>query len=622
MKKHHVGVLFLLGMVALLLLVGCVGKKNPNGGDEPAAPITLAENGSTSYVIVRGNNAGASVVNAASNLWKTFRDNTGAQNIDLCDEYRYAERGSPAAIVVGVTADEVSIRLRGELLHDNYLIRAEKGNLYIIGGSDEATVNAVNWFIENYLKNAVETLVLEGDFDMRYSKDYPVRELTVAGTDVSLYRIVYDADLYYSKARAEELRNLIVATCGRTLEVVPDTQAATANEFLVGETNRAESQAVVGTFTRPNYYWKATISGSKVVIANQGVRTGEAVLAAIKTHFGKLNGTCDLTSENFNLSGDAKAFDRKALARPEGTDIRVMHSNVLGTLEPKANGYSEQQCCELQADTYLFYYPDVITFNEMMPHANMRSGIMKLLKQYYTFADENWLNIVDDGMPADATRICCVPVAYRKDAGLTALDSGFSYHSNLINYYGTAWVVFETSQGNRFLAASSHLNKNQDENGRNITTWVEDSIDTINVARNRYGALPVVMNGDWYFWQTGYAHAYNYMVSRGFADVSEFAEIKHSIAIGTKHDLGKGQQDGAEEDLIFITPEWFRALSHKNIVDFYTVNSSDHYPVLSDLKFIGSATAGDIPEFDDGKHLQILDEGPGGSGTWSDGKRR
>lgn len=58
-----------------------------------------------------------------------------------------------------------------ELRYDEYLVHVENGNLYLIGGSDEATINAVNYFIETYLSEGTVSLSLEGNFDMRYTKE-------------------------------------------------------------------------------------------------------------------------------------------------------------------------------------------------------------------------------------------------------------------------------------------------------------------------------------------------------------------------------------------------------------------------------------------------------------------
>lgn len=137
----------------------------------------------------------------------------------------------------------------------------------------------------------------------------------------------------------------------------------------------------------------------------------------------------------------------------------------------------------------------------------------------------------------------------------------------------------------------------------------------INTVRSEYGNLPVAANGDWFFWQN--TAPYNYLIESGFADASETALKRHSDSIGTYHTIGVGETQRVEEDICFINPEWFTALAHKNLVDFYTVNGSDHYPVLVDLQFKKSASADEIPPFDDGSgSLNIKDEGAGGSGNW------
>lgn len=448
----------------------------------------------------------------------------------------------------------------------------------------------------------LRTKAIHGKCSLRnsdfFEPDRSARKLTVEGNDLSSYRIVYDDDLYYSKARAMDLQALFEKLYGVMLAVDPDTTVETEHEILVGETNRAESVSAVAEFDRPNYHWSVKIVGKKIVVANQGYRTGEAALAAIRAWFGAVDAVeCNLTVENFSLSGNVGSTDASALPRPAGTDVRVLQTNVMGTTlatQQKAEGYTEQMCCELFADTYLLYYPDVIAFNEMTPTSGMKPGIMQLLRKYYTFIDAEWLGIVDDGKAANAKRTYNVPIAYRKDAGLTVIDSGFTYLSDLINYHGTLWAVFETENGYRFLVASNHLSKNvvKNEEGKEVQSPVysEDVLKAVQVARDRYGDLPVVLCGDWFFGQSYYATAYRYMIGHGLVDVSETAAEKHSVGIGTYHDIGVEQTGRVEEDLLFVNPEWFSALSHKIIVDFCTNYSSDHYPVFADLRFVKPAT--------------------------------
>ncbi|MBR7098916.1 MAG: hypothetical protein IKC59_05825 [Clostridia bacterium] len=616
MKAKKIRRILALFCSACILLSGC-GKRK----DEaiPVDPVTLASSGASEYVIVRGNNADKSVVTAASDLWTAFNEKTGAK-IDLCDEYRYAEKGGSAAIVVGTIGDEVSQNLKRDLRCDDFIVRIDGKNLYLVGGTDAATVNAVKWFIENYLKESVETLSLPGDFDMQYRNPYHVQNLTVAGNDISSYQIIYDADLHYSKACAQAVSDLIAETCGIRLEAKDDTAPETEHEILVGATNREESQGAIDAFELPNLYYSATVVGSKMVVANEGVRTGDAVIAAIKKHLSAIQTEShDLTSENFKLSGNVKSTDRRAYERVEGTDIRVMQSNVLGTIRDRENGYTDQQRLELLVDTYLFYMPDVITFNELHNNRDMLFRKMKaMLETYYTFVEAEYLDLFPEITGSTAT--CSTLIAYRNGADLTVLDAGYSYLSDAVNYHGAQWAVFETADGNRFLVTAVHLSQNTDKEGNEITAWAEDVMEIVNVAREDYGDLPVVMGGDWYFGKGWYGEAYDYIIEQGFDDASEVATNKYSPAIGTSHTIGIGKQDGVEQDLIFINPQWFKALSHKIVVDFYTVNSSDHYPVFADLQFLKSSGEGDIPVMPDGdEHLGVEDESEGCVGSWEDG---
>lgn len=616
-------------LAVLMVFVGCheTEPTPPDDTAEPVLPLTLFADGKTSFTIVRGDQAGSTVVNAAVELRKAFQDGAGV-NFNLRDEYEYQENGAGAKIAVGAVSDEVAQRLLADLRYDDYLVHAENGNLYLLGGSDEATAKAVSYFVKSVLGDKTGTMTLEGDTDLRYTHKYAVRNLTIAGESITAYRIVYDADLQFSRLRAEELRDLIIEQSGAVLEVVPDTTEAVEHEILVGVTGRAESGAAAAQFAAPNLYWSVTVSGKRLLLVNQGVRSGEAMLKAVTTQFGKLTeDACDINATSFTLSGDVKSMlDKQAFARQEGTDLRVMSSNVLRAVYEGEyeTDYTDAQRAEFLADTYLCYYPDVLLLEEMINGAPLPPVLRRLLSEWYEFPEADYLALFPDPASGEGQhwanlkdRKYATPVAYRKDVGLKHLESGFTYLSNMISYHGMSWSVLETADGNRFLAASVHLSENK-TGGKWMDTYMRDVMKAINVARNKYGDLPIVMGGDFYFWQS--VLPYTYTVGQGFSDVSECALKKFSVAIGTFHTLGKGEQDRSEEDLIFINETWFEALSHKNIIDFYTVNGSDHYPVMTDLRFRKSATEDSIPEFDDGTgNIDIRDDGPGGNGSWDDG---
>lgn len=307
---------------------------------------------------------------------------------------------------------------------------------------------------------------------------------------------------------------------------------------------------------------------------------------------------------------------RATLARAAGTDLRVMHSNVLGTIDSaRAAIISERGRAELLADTYRAYAPDVITFNEMnadRPDARITPHVKELLSDDYIFVNAAYLALYPD-LPNQSSvdvrvvqRTYAFPIAYRRDAGLTLIDAGFSYfNGEMVSYHGCSWAVFERTDGNRFLVASAHLPKNVElnESGNEVASdkWARQVMEIVNVARARYGNLPLILNADWYFAQNAWAVAYNYMIAQGLEDASETALAKHSVGMGTFHEFGVEQTGRIEEDIVFVTSTYVKPLAHKVIVDYYTNNSSDHYPVLADLQLFRTP----FEELSSGTPMQI-----------------
>ena len=171
---------------------------------------------------------------------------------------------------------------------------------------------------------------------------------------------------------------------------------------------------------------------------------------------------------------------------------------------------------------------------------------------------------------------------------------------------------------NRFLILSAHLLENK-ENGEWSDKYCRKIVNEVNRIKEKWGALPVILNGDWFFTKDNPPFAY--LVSQGYAEAGSVALTPYSIGVGTSHDLGSGTLKGGAIDLIFVNPEWFTVLSHKIILNYYSINSSDHLPVMADLKFSKPATEHTIPEYESENSVIIPGEkGDPGQGVWNDGK--
>ena len=116
---------------------------------DPIAPIlTLAEGGSSEYVIVRSAAASEAEIRAAGEFQKYFCQITGASLPVVTDE-------TPAAgpeIVVGRTNREAAGEFdRAELGGDGYIVKTDGGKLWLVGGGDLGTEYAVYGFLEDHL---------------------------------------------------------------------------------------------------------------------------------------------------------------------------------------------------------------------------------------------------------------------------------------------------------------------------------------------------------------------------------------------------------------------------------------------------------------------------------------
>ena len=543
--------------------------------------ITLASGGVTAYAVVRGDNASNAVVSAAAGLRKKLEASTGIK-FRLYDEYMFSVSPEDQAIIVGRLGAKNALfgtaeELAGGLLYDDYVIAMRDGTLFIEGGSDKACAAAVEWFAQNCLTDGMTELSLASDFTARYRSSYPLEGLRISGSDPAEYSIVYKNGSYYSEQAAVRLRDILLKYTGRSLSIITDSKPQAAREIVIGNTRRTPDKTVTGD----RYELLRTETG--LLIEAGGPMAYEVALDSLESTLEAAvkSGTApDLSG--LKLSGSAADKDSKRMIlRSEGTDIRVMQSNVL--ISSTVN--TDERRAELLADTYLTYAPDVITLNEYLYNRGITKALAPLVAGEYETVEHAYRAINPDPAEPDdnlKNRRCGFPVLYRKNSGITLVGSGFSYLSDMISYHGYAWAVFDKN-GKRFCVFSVHFSDNRDASGQWRTVFSEEVYKETEYVKSIYGDIPFILSGDWYFWKG--VSPYNYFTSRGFFDCSQSETGNFSTAIGTFHTVGEGSTGGVIEDLIFITKNSLTVKGYKVPVNRYTVNASDHYPVVADIAF-------------------------------------
>ena len=569
---------FLLALIALFAFQSCSGEK----GDEtetqtPPAEKTFsfAAGCVTDYAVVRGDSASDSVIKSAAKLRKALSEATGAE-FRLYDEFSYARAPEPHAIVVGKLGDSAAeagiiSELTSGMRIGDYVIAVRAGELFLLGGSDAAVAEAVDWFTAN-LPLTESDLILASGYTAKYEADYPLGGLTICGAPVNEFSIV-SCGTEASSRLASKIRSLIAEKCGYSLPIVDAGKFSGGRAIYAGS---AEDSAI-GSMS----HYDISDSEENIRFVSGGIRTGDVSVKAFSEYLSSGAVLSSQTVENVSLSGSAdegKAF--RMIERSEGTDIRVMQSNVLIS----SDKYTDAERAMLLTDTYLCYAPDVITLNEYMYNRGITNAVASRIKDYYETVEAPYVGKYPDPENPDANlaaRRYATPVLYRKDSGLTLIDSGFSYLSDMISYHGWSYALFE-KDGRKVCVFSVHFSDNRTDGTVWRDVFAREVLDAVAKVREKHGDVSFILAGDWYFWPG--VLPYKTITGNGFSDAAEHAVHQYSTGVGTFHTVGEGSTGGANEDLIFYSTG-LQPLGHRIVVDEYTVKASDHYPVVADFAF-------------------------------------
>lgn len=256
---------FLAALLAILFVLtafsGCT-VPTPDGPDGSYTETTTGTNDNTTprdIVITKENSNEYTFVRSwkASDKLKTtlaerfrplmekLKDENG-KSLKISDDFVEDEKNIPAVaneIVVGDTNRPDGKKLLEGLCEKDYLIKYENGRIFILGGSDDATLKALDLFFKDYVNKDTGEIRFTDKLDVLMKYDYPIASVSIDGVDIRKYTVVVPekCDLYTTYA-AENLSDYLYANAGFGLKTVSDKTEATEYEILVGNTNRPESK--------------------------------------------------------------------------------------------------------------------------------------------------------------------------------------------------------------------------------------------------------------------------------------------------------------------------------------------------------------------------------------------
>ena len=571
---------------------------------EPAE-LTVFTSGATDFTIVVPNGASSAVYKSANDLAKAFDSKVGVK-IEVLSELEYKEDNDGAVdgakiVIGGVVGDDLDADLKKSLRPGEYLITAAGESVYFLGSTDAEISAAVTYFITKYLKGSLLTVALGDVYKNDLSGRVAIPDMTISGNEIWRYKIVY-TDTYYAKRCASTVQLAIFDSTGYTLDMVSDATAESKYEILVGKTNRAESASVRSRYARPNVYYEITAVGDKAVFMAEGYST----LVKLTTEFNwyMINNSNTLDIKGTVLNGDilnaVDTRDKNVIVKADGTDLRVLHWNMAAPYLNDANKVYTDNAVrgEIMADMILQFLPDIITTNEFYHgHASNKlyGAVMKELSEFYNILDKSPYEIGKpnpDSKPKNQFKLGPTiheNILYKKDLGFKVKWSGWRYNYENVYYHGYHTAVFERPNGQPLIVSVGHY-----ADSTTNTVCPEEHLAAINDAIAASGvsaATPTIITGDMYTWNNNsngaYAAGYNFWVQNGYTDSQVSAPINgnNTPHYGTFHTIGVEEGSRAGEDFIWHK-NGFSALCYKVLVNQLSTDTSDHYPVMADLKFI------------------------------------
>ena len=247
MKK---ALLIFLAAVLLLLSVSC---QNTSGDDRemtaptddenqaPTGDLLLAKLSAYTFVYPQ-KGFGSESMSALRDLRTLFRTKFGV-TLDMVDDLlTKGQTAKDTEILVGFTNRDASAEVaQGIKKVDEYAVSAVGERLVIVGGSDEATAEAIKYLIGKISAlSAEDAYFFKASMAHTQKSEYPIDKIMIGERELSDYTIVYKNSDKMCKELAEQLHTAILEKAGYSLQTMVDTKAKSASsvdrKLILGET--------------------------------------------------------------------------------------------------------------------------------------------------------------------------------------------------------------------------------------------------------------------------------------------------------------------------------------------------------------------------------------------------
>ena len=223
------------GLLCALLLTAC---SEPEAvPEEPAAPevVNITTAGFSDYYVIRNDRDPLRAeIDAAVAIRKAINETTGAE-VGISTDWEK----NPVydhEIIVGKTLRDGCDIDTAALGETGYLIKEVDGDIYICGGAARGIQTAVEFFVEEFVKEGADVVIPVGYERIVYHNfDIPELYVNMHRVDRTWKIVIPDDALYSLKKTAESLQSTIASKCGFVLDIVTGDES-TPNAFILSQT--------------------------------------------------------------------------------------------------------------------------------------------------------------------------------------------------------------------------------------------------------------------------------------------------------------------------------------------------------------------------------------------------
>lgn len=264
-------------------------------------PIKLS--GNNRYKIIYAKDLKESTAKKIHTKLKSLDSNATTNSYYKLSDDDSEPDGSPE-ILVGLTnrteSEVAQEYLSGYL---DFMIAVLGDKIIIYANTEDRVIDAVKYFISRLESNSNGVFyVPETDLYTHTYDNYEFPNFTIAGTKISKFSIVIPSSATDKDSSiAKNIQAWIGENTGATLPIKKDSKAESANEILVGATNRTETSKYTKSY-KDSLYYAIETNGTKLVLVTGTSGVTDALLSAFKTKATELKGKINDLSEIKSVS--------------------------------------------------------------------------------------------------------------------------------------------------------------------------------------------------------------------------------------------------------------------------------------------------------------------------------